>query len=64
MTYPEYILKNFMMTPAEITSRILSDCRRVYLVTDKPLEALYNQFVNQAILAIIIGIVRDVRRMN
>ena len=64
MTYPEYILKNFIMTQAEVTARILSDCRRVYLVTDKPLEVLYNQFVNQAILAIIIGIVRDVRRMN
>ena len=64
MTYPEYILKNFIMTDAEITAHILSDCRRVYLVTDKPLEALYNKFVNQAVLAIVIGLVRDVRRMN
>ena len=64
MTYPDKNIKSVQMTPAEITSRILSDCRRVYLVTDKPLEALYNQFVNQAILAIIIGLVRDVRRMN
>ena len=64
MTYPDKDIKSVLMTPAEITSRILSDCRRVYLVTDKPLEALYNQFVNQAVLAIIIGLVRDVRRMN
>ena len=64
MTYPDKNIKSVQMTDAEINAHILSDCRRVYLVTDKPLEALYNQFVNQAILAIIIGIVRDVRRMN
>ena len=54
----------YEMTPAEITAHILADCRRVYLVTDKPMEALYNMFVNQAIFSIVIGIVRDVRRMN
>ena len=64
MTYPEYILKNFMMTDAEINGQYLADCRRVYLMTDNLLDALYNQFVNQAIMAIIIGLVRDVRRMN
>jgi len=52
------------MSTAEITAHILADCRRVYLVTDKPMEALYTQFVNQAIFSIVIGIVRDVRRMN
>ena len=54
----------YPMTPAEITAHILADCRRVYLVTDKPMEALFTWFWNIAVLAPVIAIVQDCRRMN
>lgn len=62
MTYPEYILKNFMMTDAEINAHYLADCRRVNIESDKTLEALFTRTWNQAPLAIVM--IKDVRGAN
>ena len=64
MTYPEYILKNFMMTDAEINAHYLADCRRVGIVSDTPLETLNDVTWNLADLAMVIAMRIDTRRAN
>jgi len=64
MTYPEYILKNFMMTDAEINAHYLADCRRLTVYSATPLATLFEMTWNLADLAMVITMRIDTRRAN
>lgn len=64
MTYPEYILKNFMMTDAEINGQYLADCHRVTIISDTPWQTLHDVTWNLASNVVEIVMRIDTRMAN